>query len=253
MIQSVYWLGILINILFGLLYVGLFSRILNTVFPSPIFEPKVFCSRLSTAKKNENMARAFMILFVFTTWFLSIVILLDAYRRLLNCGRADLAISAKKMAMQFGALLFLGLAELYITFKYIIILFHPRQQASTEPMHISVWGSAISYFIMIWSLAPVIYIIYSIQRTSDQNDRVAANNTTSQALTDATYPDMKSSKQNSFLTHTSSTINDQEILMTSNRYGSMSEADSLRGSIDPRSSIMSSEHIQFLNILVEEI
>ena len=118
LIQSVYWLGILLNLLLGFLFVGLFTKILKT--PFSISKPIELCTQIHDSGTTELTARIFLILFAFIPFFSSVVILLDAYRRLLSCGRAELAISKKKMATQFCAMLFLGLAEGYIVYKYII-------------------------------------------------------------------------------------------------------------------------------------
>jgi hypothetical protein len=119
----VYILGILLNIVFGLLFVGFFTTILDTQFTK-----LSVCKQINDAKITEIKARWSMCFFAFTPFFYSIVILLDAYRRFLNSGKAELAISKKKMAMQFFAMLFLGLAEGYLTFKYLIQLFHHSQK-----------------------------------------------------------------------------------------------------------------------------
>jgi hypothetical protein len=86
--------------------------------------------------------------------------LIDAYRRLLKCGKDEITINKKNMAFQFGAVLLLTAAQAWFSGFYILGKHHHQEKGTS-------YITILSNFILIWSVAPVIYIVYCIQKTSD--------------------------------------------------------------------------------------
>jgi hypothetical protein len=102
----------------------------------------------------------------------------------------------------------------------------------------------------------LVYIVFTIQRTSDQNERVAAQLAVSIAVSEETYQDAANQNYSSSFSSRISGYSNQNVLRedtlqnSGDRYGSMSsdrkDSENLR-----RSTVITKENIQFLNTLID--
>ena len=132
-----YWLQIALNLGLGLLY-AFYSVSMCKITIQKIH----ICDSISTINQSSDKSLDFFVPFTVVASVLSLLVLLDAYRRFYSCGRAELAVSLKKMVLQFSALLLIAATEMWIAWYYIVNINKNNEK-------FSVASSAISYFILI--------------------------------------------------------------------------------------------------------